>query len=207
MTTRAPTLLLAATLAMMAAGPAGATSSHPFTLAELTWTADRVIAGTVLSQQTSFTPDGSLIVTHVQLQVDEALKGPTGESTVWLWVLGGTTPGGTTLHVEGTARFTTGEQVLVFLEDSPHGLAVVGWTQGRFGLRFSGARDEITATGGPHELQQWGTQADHDAAVGYAEIREAVLDQIRTDAMPQREIPGLPEHKRATLRTHLGVDR
>jgi len=201
------TLLLVTLAALIADSPARATSSHPFTLGELTWTADRVIAGTVLDQQASFTPDGSLIVTHVQLQVDEELKGATGESTVWLWVLGGTAPDGTTLQVEGTPRFTTGEQVLLFLEHSPHGLAVVGWTQGRFGLRFSDARGEITATGGPHELRQWGTQADHDHAVGYAEIRQAVFDQVASGAMPERDVPGLPPHKRAALRAHLEVPR
>ncbi len=192
---RTLTTLIVGALAIFSCGRALATSMHPFTLDELAYVADRVVSGEVLSVEASYATDG-LIVTHVEVGVQETLKGPA-DDIVTAWVIGGTV-GGRTLSVDGTPSFSEGEKVLLFLEQDDHGLSVLGWTQGKFGMRWDEAR-------GDWMLTRPLPAADN----GSPERSPQSLTQTRTALTPRlvavpayREIPGLLAHKRAAFRTH-----
>jgi hypothetical protein len=61
----------------------------------------------------------TLIVSQVQLQVEETLKG-TPPSTMWLQVEGGTL-NGVTLRGSGLPSMEVGERALFFVDDAPDG--------------------------------------------------------------------------------------
>jgi len=183
---------------------AGATSLHPFSLDELIYVSDQIVVGDVVDVESRFTGDGRAIYTYVELAVSERLKGGTHGDTITVWVLGGEV-GDVGLAVAGTPEFDPGEQVVLFLEDSPHGLSVLGWQQGKFALLFDHDRGEQiaqrTMPGAPQLLSDLG-----DEPLTLARLRETVLQRIEIGHVPlYRDIPGLLPHKRAAFRAHHGL--
>lgn len=196
-------LLVAA--AALTAAPARATTVHPFSLDELIYVADRIVVGQVLSTDAAFTRDGGLIVTTVELQVAEVLKGPAAAETLGIQVLGGEAAG-LALHVEGAPRFDPGEQVLLFIEEGPHGLEVLGWAQGKLDLEWNAGAGETYAhrrvlVAGPN-TDDWMPAAGTPAAA----LTERIRALVRSGFVPTyREIPGLLAHKRDAFRAHWGL--
>lgn len=99
---------------------------------ELTRVSDAIVRGRVLEQKSHWTGDGRQIVTDVQIQVDQALKGAPGQ---WVTVR---QPGGQVgdigQRVSGLATFRTGEEVVVFLQKRGPVHVVAGLAQGKFHL-------------------------------------------------------------------------
>lgn len=197
--------LLVATV-LSAAAPARATTVHPFSLDELIYVADRIVVGQVLSTDAAFTRDGGLIVTTVELQVDEVLKGPAAAEPLAIQVLGGEASG-LALRVEGAPSFDPGEQVLLFLEEGPHGLEVLGWAQGKLDLQWNTAAGALYAhrgvlVAGPDTVD-WMPAGGTPAG----ELGERIRARVRSGFVPAyREIPGLPAHKRDAFRAHWGLE-
>jgi hypothetical protein len=135
MTSRiAPRVLL--TVALLLGLSAGATTMLRTDVAELTSTADAVVQGTVRRVESRWSGDHRRIVTDVEIQVTEALKGEPGSTVIV------TQPGG---HVgdigqvvHGLASFTPGEEVVVFLERrGPDAFQVSAMAQGKFRVQRS----------------------------------------------------------------------
>ncbi len=195
-------LLLAAALW---AGQARATTVYPFSLDELIYVADRVVVGQVLTAEAAFTRDGGMIVTTVELQVDEVLKGPATDETLAIQVLGGEAAG-LVLKVEGAPSFDPGETVLLFLEEGSHGLEVLGWAQGKLELEWNAGAGETYAhrrvvVAGPG-AEDWMPVSGTPAT----ELSERIRARVVEGFVPTyREIPGLPPHKRDAFRAHWGL--
>jgi len=105
---------LALVLVLVLAVPAlaAATSGRQQTLDGLTKASTDVVRGKVVSMQSRWNEDRTLIVTDVELQVTEALKGRAAPQ-VTLEVLGGRVDD-LVLEIVGGPSFAPGEEVLVF---------------------------------------------------------------------------------------------
>ena len=110
---------------------ASATTLVQMDLPELTRSADVIVHGTVRRLESRWSGDGRLIVTDVEIQVTETLKGEAPGTLVV------TQPGGRVgdiaQRVSGLASFTPSEEVVVFLA-RPGGrdFRVVGLAQGKY---------------------------------------------------------------------------
>jgi hypothetical protein len=77
--------------------------------------ADDIAVGRIESQRARWTADHTAIVTEVTLRVERAMKGVREGERIALLREGGEVDG-VGMLVQGAARFTAGEEVLVFLE-------------------------------------------------------------------------------------------
>ena len=110
---------------------ASATTMLRADLPELAQTADAIVHGTVRRVDSRWSGDGRRIVTDVEIQVTEALKGQAG-STVLVTQPGGQV-GDIGQRVSGLAAFTPGEEVVVFLERrGKTAFRVSGMAQGKY---------------------------------------------------------------------------
>jgi hypothetical protein len=124
--------LLSITLLLGAS--AGATTLLRTDVAELSSTSDTIVQGTVRRVESRWSGDGRRIVTDVEIQVTDALKGQAG-GTVLVTQPGGTV-GDIGQVVHGLARFTPGEEVVVFLtRRGKVSFQVSGMAQGKFQVR------------------------------------------------------------------------
>lgn len=124
-------LALAFVLALAVPALAMATSGSQQTLGGLTKVSSEVVRGRVVSKESRWNDNRTLIVTDVVLQVTETFKGEAG-SQVTLEVLGGQVDD-LVLDVVGGASFKLGEEVLVFAQRGPdQRLRIPGLAQAKF---------------------------------------------------------------------------
>jgi hypothetical protein len=110
---------------------ASATTMLRADLPELAQTSDAIVHGTVRRVESRWSGDGRRIVTDVEIQVTEALKGQAA-STVLVTQPGGQV-GDIGQRVSGLAAFTPGEEVVVFLERrGKTAFRVSGMAQGKY---------------------------------------------------------------------------
>lgn len=110
---------------------ASATTMLRADLPELARTSDAIVHGTVRRVESRWSGDGRRIVTDVEIQVTEALKGQAG-STVLVTQPGGRV-GDIGQRVSGLASFTPGEEVVVFLERrGTQAFRLSGMAQGKY---------------------------------------------------------------------------
>jgi len=149
---------VAAALLVLAVPTAASAAVLPWmSLEEITGQAEVIVLGTVESAESSWSPDGRIIVTRTTVSVERPLLGgPRGKVIV-------ETPGGRvgdqTMIASGAPVFQRGERVVLFLEPAGEQLpgpgvpggastppggaalhAVVGWNLGRMSVR----RDPLT---------------------------------------------------------------
>jgi hypothetical protein len=97
---------------------------------------DLVVRGTVTRVDSHWTGDHRRIITDVTLNVTETLKGSAGQ-TVLIEQPGGVV-GNIGQRVDGTAPFSVGEEVVVFLEKRPaERYLVTGMAQGKYRIERS----------------------------------------------------------------------
>jgi hypothetical protein len=120
-------LILALGVCLLIAGPTFALVEQK-SLDDLADEADVVVLGEV-TDITSYQDDDG-IYTIVTLEVEQAIKGETGQE-VEVRVPGGEV-NGIGLWVEDAPIFQTGERVVVFLEETNAALEVCGWSEGKF---------------------------------------------------------------------------
>ncbi len=116
--------------------PASATTLLRADLPELSQTADAIVHGTVRRVESRWSGDGRRIVTDVEIQVTESLKGQAGNMVLV------TQPGGQVgdigQKVSGLASFTPGEEVVLFLERrGTQAFRVSGMAQGKYKVQRS----------------------------------------------------------------------
>ncbi len=122
-------------LGWLIASPALATTLISMSIEELAQSADTIVIGTVKGSQTRMSGDGARVITDTEIRVRETLKGAPG--TVITAMQFGGEFGTIGQRVAGTARFLSGEEVLVFLEKRGDRFRLVGMAQGKFNLEKS----------------------------------------------------------------------
>ena len=108
----------------------------PQSIEELTQKSDVVVLGAVVGQESKWSPDHQLIYTFVRIHVEDALKG-TSDREILVRRPGGTV-GEIGQRVQGSAEFTLGERVLVFLSLLPTArplFQLTGMAQGKLTLQ------------------------------------------------------------------------
>jgi hypothetical protein len=116
--------------------PASATTMLRADLPQLAQSADAIVHGTVRRMESRWSGDGRRIVTDVEIEVSETLKGQTGKTVLV------TQPGGRVGDigqvVSGLASFTPGEEVVLFLErHGAQSFRVAGMAQGKYRVERS----------------------------------------------------------------------
>ena len=115
---------------------ASATTMLRADLPELAQTSDAIVHGTVRRVESRWSGDGRRIITDVEIQVTEALKGQAG-GTVLVTQPGGRV-GDIGQRVSGLAAFAPGEEVVVFLERrGKQAFRVSGMVQGKYQVQRS----------------------------------------------------------------------
>lgn len=112
---------------------------------------DAVVRGKVSQVHSRWSGDHRRIVTVVQVDVEETLKGAPGHQVTILQ------PGGVVgdigQRVEGLASFGVGEEVVVFLEQRGPGYIVSGLAQGKYRVERSADGRGAFAIPDPHTQQ------------------------------------------------------
>jgi len=124
-------LLQLCILLLCAAGPAFSTMVPRFSLEELATGSDLIVHGKVLRTWTAWDAATQIIWTHSEVQVIDALKGSPQSAVVV------SEPGGSvddvTMAISGMPRYQPGEEVVLFLFQTPVGLwRARGLGQGKF---------------------------------------------------------------------------
>lgn len=121
----------------------------PLDLPQLTLRADLILRGRVIHQVSRWDGGGEGIYTFHTLQVTDTIKGEGGEGRVVVQTPGGIV-GDIGLAVFPAARFTIGEEVLVFLRavDS-NTYQVIGSIQGKYAIRRGWAVNDELGTAWP----------------------------------------------------------
>lgn len=101
---------------------------------EMTLKASRIVRAKVVKKVSQWEPKEKRIYTYITLVVLDPLKGATGAQELVIRQMGGTA-NGIGMHVPGSATFTIGEEVVVFLEtirQQPKFHHVMGMAMGKF---------------------------------------------------------------------------
>jgi hypothetical protein len=117
--------------------PAFGTTLIAMDVPALTRAADLVVLGKVVRVESRWTEDKRRIMTDSEIVVSDVLKGNITSKTVVAMQPGGVV-GDVGQMVHGTATFTLGDEVVVFLEKRGDRAFVVGMAQGRFLVDRSG---------------------------------------------------------------------
>ena len=115
-------LCLSAVAACVLVTPAAAQSSSPVSLENRVRGSERVVVASVAQVSATYETNDSgdrLIVSHVALRVEEALKGPAADSLAMH--LPGGTVGDMTLEVSDLPSVRLGERGVFFLSQDGHG--------------------------------------------------------------------------------------
>jgi hypothetical protein len=187
-------ILLSAATALAAVGPrsAEATTMVPLTNVQLVDAADIVVRGKVVEVWTEQSDNGT-IWSRVQVDVERTLKGE--RRSTWLIDQMGGAWGESSTIVHGGARFSPGEQIILFAEQLGNGRMVpVGMQQGKFTLRLDPySREMVALRFSPHPNQHY----DHrfiplpskDARVFSVDLEDEIEQRVRS-GWDGQAIPG-----------------
>lgn len=130
--------------------PAAATTMLKLDLPTLAQNADTVVHGTVRRVESRWSGDRRRILTDVEIEVTEALKGQPGSTVLVVHAGGRVGDIGQIAH--GSASFTQGEEVVVFLDRrGAAAFQVTGMAQGKYQVRH--AADSRTVLAVPEDTQ------------------------------------------------------
>jgi hypothetical protein len=153
---------------------ASATTMLRAELPELALSADAIVHGTVRRMESRWSGDGRKIVTDVEIQVTETLKGQAG-GTVLVTQPGGRV-GDIGQKVSGLASFASGEEVVLFLERrGPKAFRVAGMAQGKYQVRRS--EDGTSAQAVPEPIG--------DSVLVDPETREPTVSALRSMSLAE----------------------
>jgi hypothetical protein len=125
-----------------AAPNASATTLAELTVEQMTDASTYIVRGTVGEVWTSVDERG-FVWTHAELAVTDVFKGPDTPKVLVVETPGGITPDGQVTQVHAAARFSTGEDVLVFLDSIRGGtsLTPVSMFLGKYNVRRAPGED------------------------------------------------------------------
>lgn len=124
----------AAAFLILAVSPAWASTGIPATTADLVRYSDAVVTGTVTTAESRWvtTNFGKYIVTDVVVEVTDTAKGTLNKSSSVAFTLPGGQVDAIKTYASGTAVFAEGEEVILYLVESPkQGYVVVGGSRGK----------------------------------------------------------------------------
>ncbi len=129
-------LVIVAALAVATVAPASATTVAPLTLDQMTDASDLVVRGTVESIWVEEDARG-YAWTRAEVRIDAAFKGDADVGDYVTVESAGGTVGTRTTLVSGAARYSVGEETVLFLSDKPtKGVyGTVGMGVGKFTVR------------------------------------------------------------------------
>jgi hypothetical protein len=138
---RAAALFLAALASLAAvfdARPARASLVLAMDVPDLTFQADRIVVGEVLTVKSAWTPDRRRILSTIEVRVVESWKGEASTGRVVTLVQPGGVVDDIEMRVHGLPAFAAGERAVLFLRGgaSP---ALVGLGQGKRPVRLDAA--------------------------------------------------------------------
>lgn len=151
-------------------------------LAALVRTSDAIVVGTGGPQAARWGAHGRLIVTDMQLRVDQVFKGTARPGDVLVVTRLGGKLDHLALQVPGEANFVPEERVIAFLERRDGEWRVVGMAQGVMHVDGQGEAATVRATGAGMELvvpSQDGSLAPTRAALATSRPLGEVLQAIR----------------------------
>jgi hypothetical protein len=117
-------------LILVCSGSSQATTVRRLTLDDLVAKADSIVVGRVIDARTFWTEDHKLILTSHTVEIQQCLKGGSGDAVV-VTTIGGRI-GGSALRVAGMPTLEIGESAVFFLEHSGSYTTIVGLKQGKF---------------------------------------------------------------------------
>ncbi len=121
--------------ALVGSAPAHATSLARLSTEQLVDASELIVRGTVVEVWAEIDDRGA-VWTRAQVEIDDVLKGDADALTVVVDQRGGTYAG-RTYQTGGAARFSVGEEALLFLETLESGRVVpVGLVQGKFTIQM-----------------------------------------------------------------------
>ena len=115
-----------------------ATTVQRLTLDDMVKKAHTIVQGRVRSSNAHWSADRRLILTTYTIDVQETIKGQAVR-TIDLTIVGGKV-GNQGLFVSGMPSFDTGEEAVVFVENSGSYSTIVGLSQGKFAVH----NDEVS---------------------------------------------------------------
>jgi len=129
-------------LVLLSASPSWASTMLKTNLDQLSVKSDVVVRGKVTKKQSRWIKGGGRIITDIEVQVTEALKGAPAR-TITIRQPGGVV-GDIGQKVSGLASFEQGEDIVVFLRQLPgNSFDVNGMGQGKFRLKKSSDGKEL----------------------------------------------------------------
>jgi len=168
---------------LLSARTAAASVVEALSLAELVKRAEQVVVATPGEHMGR--RSGNLIVTDVQLRVDEALKGGAKPGDTLIATLLGGVADGVGLKVPGEAALPAGAQYVVFLRRQPQSkeLRVVGMAQGALPIELRSGTAMVLPPSHDAELMQRGSDGrlkEGEAAVASEIALPDLLTRIRS---------------------------
>jgi len=148
--------------------PSGAAASvvEALSLSELVKRSEHVVLATAGERMGR--RSGNLIVTDVELQIEEGLKGGAKSGDTLIATLLGGVSEGVGLKVPGEAVLPEGAKIVVFLRRTPESkeLRVVGMAQGALPVEQRGGKPMVVPPGEHAELMQRGSDGRLKAGDG-----------------------------------------
>lgn len=178
---------------------AGATTLLRADLPELAQTSDAIVHGTVRRVESRWSGDGRRIVTDVEIQVTEALKGQAGQAGGTVLV---TQPGGRVgdigQRVSGLAAFTPGEEVVVFLERrGKQAFRVSGMAQGKYQVqRTEGGKSAMAVPEPTGDVLLLDPDSGQPTATSLRSLSLTELKAAIRTALEQKQPPVRAQEKR-----------
>ena len=172
-------LLLVLCAALFGARPAAASVVEALSLLELVKRSEHVVVATAGERMGR--RSGNLIVTDVQLTIDEGLKGGAKRGETLVATLLGGVAEGVGLQVPGEAALPEGTKLVVFLRRMPESkeLRVVGMAQGVLSIETRSGKPMVQPPSHEAELMQRG--ADGHLQKGEAAVAgEIALPDLLT---------------------------
>jgi hypothetical protein len=124
--------------------PAHATSIAPLTVEQLTDASTYIVRGTV-TKVWAEEDDHGMVWTRATVAVDAVYKGPDHPRELVVESMGGMLPDGRIVSMEGTARYSVGEDGVFFLHPADGGrFHPVGWFLGKYTVRRAPGEDRLS---------------------------------------------------------------
>jgi hypothetical protein len=173
---------------------AEATSLKKMTTVQMVDGSDLIVRGTVAETWTEVGENGR-IWTRAQLDIIRVYKGESQIDTVVVDQLGGAF-GGVTMHVEGATRFSTDEEIVIFLDELESGrICPLGMFSGKWTVRLDPySQTEIvqrfTVGAGENYDHRFIPLPQSEDRIFLSDFETTVIDRVRTAkaAGPQSEV-------------------
>ncbi len=126
-------MLALAVVFLFTSGPEASLVWH-LSLDEMTVKAEKIVLGSVSGKESFWDAEHGKIITRSTLKVEQVIKGESNEQVITVEQPGGEV-GNIGMHVQGVARFQTGEDTLLFLEGKGAKYTVLGLSQGKISVK------------------------------------------------------------------------